>query len=185
MAYEVEVKYRLREPARLRLELELLGATKSPMVSQTDVYFRHPNRDYARTDEALRIRRQDGRLKLAYKGPKVDSITKTREEIELEIGSGLQDFEQARQLFERLGFSVRAKVQKKRDAYEIRFDEQEIAVAVDEVEGVGTFVELEALADADELDEVRQKLLRLAERLDLRESERRSYLELLLAPRES
>jgi adenylate cyclase class 2 len=52
--------------------------------------------------------------------------------------------------------------------------------ALDDVEGVGTFVELELRADEKSVDEARRAIATLAAELDLGPSERRSYLEMLL-----
>ena len=52
--------------------------------------------------------------------------------------------------------------------------------ALDEVDGLGTFVELELSADEASLDEARRTIVSLANELDLGPSERRSYLEMLL-----
>jgi adenylate cyclase class 2 len=53
-------------------------------------------------------------------------------------------------------------------------------VALDDVEGLGAFVELELMAREDQLDAARAALSQLASQLQLAGSERRSYLELLL-----
>jgi adenylate cyclase class 2 len=50
---------------------------------------------------------------------------------------------------------------------------------LDNVEKVGSFVELELLVDESDLDEARECIRATAETLGLRHSERRSYLELL------
>ncbi len=62
------------------------------------------------------------------------------------------------------------------------FDEthRRIAIALDDVEGVGPDIELERMADASDLDSCRASLGRLADKLGLSGSERRGYLELLL-----
>ena len=52
--------------------------------------------------------------------------------------------------------------------------------ALDEVDGVGSFVELELQADDAGLDAAKQKISKLAAELHLGPSERRSYLEMLL-----
>jgi adenylate cyclase class 2 len=52
---------------------------------------------------------------------------------------------------------------------------------LDEVERVGRFAELEILAPEEHLDSARTVLLSTAAALGLTQSERRSYLEMLLA----
>ena len=55
--------------------------------------------------------------------------------------------------------------------------------SVKEVAELGDFVELEIVTSSAEVDRARQSLASLAAELDLRNGERRSYLELLLATR--
>jgi adenylate cyclase class 2 len=54
---------------------------------------------------------------------------------------------------------------------------------LDEVEGLGAFVELELAADESGLEEAKSRIASLALELGLSDSERRSYLELLLDAR--
>ena len=59
------------------------------------------------------------------------------------------------------------------------FDPLKSERGTEEVAGLGVFVELELMADTEELDAARASILSLAETLGLKGSERRSYLELL------
>ena len=71
---------------------------------QRDRYFNHPSRDFAQTDEALRIRTQGRETRITYKGPIVDSQTKTRREIEIPVGAHDGDDEKLAQVLVLLGF---------------------------------------------------------------------------------
>lgn len=182
MTYEVEQKYRLSDAEAFSGRLQQLGASFQPAQRQVDIYYQHPARDFAATDEALRIRRVGDENCLTYKGRKVDGTTKTRREIELEIASGDAGAAATGALLEALGFRVVAQVCKHRRCSRVG---GEVDVAIDVVDGVGTFAELEILAVAEELDSARTKIMALAAKLGLTDVERRSYLELLLAqPRE-
>ena len=55
MRYEVEQKHRVEDVAALKAKLAEREVTLGPAVEQSDEYFAHPSRDFARTDEALRI----------------------------------------------------------------------------------------------------------------------------------
>ena len=57
MHFEVEQKFALANPAAVADRLAELGATDAQTVVQVDRYFNHPARDFAQTDEALRLRR--------------------------------------------------------------------------------------------------------------------------------
>lgn len=56
MKYEVEKKFPVDDLNEVVAKLEELSATFSEPVVQVDRYFAHPVRDFASTDEALRIR---------------------------------------------------------------------------------------------------------------------------------
>ena len=87
MNYEVEQKFALDDKASFIHQLDALGVQWHDTVRQEDAYFDHPSRDYASTDEALRVRLDGDRALFTYKGPRVDSITKTRQELELMVSN--------------------------------------------------------------------------------------------------
>lgn len=180
MHYEVELKFRAADLTALRRWLEACNADVGGIKRQTDRYFNHPARDFAETDEALRVRLDDDQARLTYKGPKIDKATKTRREIEIPFSDGPAAANQLADLLTALGFREVRTVAKTRSIYRLAYHSQAIELAIDEVDGLGTFVELEASADAASLDSVRGRLLQLAGELMLGDSERRSYLELLL-----
>ena len=147
-----------------------MGAVFIAEVSEKDTYFNHPNRDFAATDEALRIRVADEQSFLTYKGRKIDAKSKTREEIEVVVS----DADSANLILLRLGFKPVAEVSKIRKRYKI----DKFEICLDDVEGVGTFVEVET--KGDNIGELGDKALAILEKLNLRNTERKSYLELLL-----
>ena len=156
-----------------------LRASFSPQ-NQIDRYYAHPARDFAQTDEALRIRRVSESNFVTYKGPKLDQQTKTRREIEIPLPPGEEGFSQFAALLEALGFRIVAEVRKLRRIARIDWQGFHVEVALDDVEGVGHFVELEIAADPAQLAGAKAALATLAEHLGLQGGERRSYLELLL-----
>lgn len=81
--YEVEQKYPLADVPAVEAALARLGATWHRTAAQVDRYFNHPSRDFAVTDEALRLRRTDDTLAITWKGPRLDATAKTRRELEL------------------------------------------------------------------------------------------------------
>lgn len=172
---EVEVKVRAQH-ADVERRLEDLGAERVAEKKQEDVYFAAPHRDFASTDEALRVRREDGDAYVTYKGPKMDDETKTREEHETFVG----DADEACALFKSLGFKEYGVVEKHRRVYEI----DDATVTLDDVDGLGEFVEVEReIADDTDTEEPRAAVLGTLESLGLdpNGSVRESYLELLYA----
>ncbi|MEX0678534.1 MAG: class IV adenylate cyclase [Pirellulales bacterium] len=184
MAIEVEQKFRVSDVTSLERQLAALGAAPGATESQVDSYFAHPQRDFAQTDEALRLRRVGQRNYVTYKGPKLDTSTKTRHEIEIELPEGQQAADNAAGLLVALSFGRFAEVRKRRVHYTLVWGGREIGVALDQVEGLGDFVELEIMAGEDHVDAARDAISSLAGRLNLSNSERRSYLELLVAARQ-
>lgn len=179
MRYEVEMKFPVADLATLEGRLSGLGDAISVPQAEVDVYFAHPARDFARTDEALRLRRKGGRFFITYKGPKIDAATKTRHEIDLPLAADEAGFQAWFGLLEALGFTRAGEVRKSRRKAKIDWQGRTVEASLDEVERLGTFVELELIAEAEDLDAARACISSLAERLGLKGSQRRSYLELL------
>jgi len=183
--YEVEQKFPVADLASLEQTLSGLGATVSGTRHEVDRYYAHPARDFATTDEALRIRRVGGSCSITYKGPKVDATTKTRREIELPLSPPEGPAAAWEDLLEALGFTPFAEVRKRRRRAAVPWQGRSILVSLDDVDGVGTFVELELSAEEEGIEPAKASIASLAAVLGLSASERRSYLELLLARRQS
>jgi len=179
--FEVEQKFSLQGRAdQIREQLSDLGATFRGEIRQIDRYFNHPVRDFAQTDEALRIRSVGDCNFVTWKGPKIDSRTKTRREIETPLGDGGQTADQFGETLERLGFRPVAIVSKLRQQLELTHGGFQFELVLDEVDQVGSFMEIELLADEAGLAEAQTAVLKLSEDLGLDTPERRSYLEMLL-----
>ncbi len=184
MPYEVEMKFPLPTGSDLTSILHELGAIASKPKGQRDRYFNHPTRDFVQTDEALRLRDEDGTVHLTYKGPKLDTTTKTREEIEIPLGLGEGDVVSLVRILQKLGFREVAVVSKRRQEFLASWEQVQTTLSIDDVDGVGRFIEIEQVASPATLDRARESLARLATHLGLGPGERRSYLELLLDGRE-
>jgi adenylate cyclase class 2 len=180
MHFEVEQKFFVQDIAAIERKLREVGAQNAARLEQVDIYFNHPSRDFARTDEALRLRQVGQQNFITYKGPKVDTTTKTRREIELPLGEGTEVAAKLAELLTALGFRRVAEVRKIRRTFHINWQGSQIEAALDDVTGVGTYLELEIATDEPQLDAARSRIAELAQTLGLSTSERRSYLELLL-----
>ena len=180
MHWEVEQKFHLAGKNQVKDQLLALGAEFQKPIHQIDHYFSHPCRDFAQTDEALRLRQVGTECVITYKGPKIDPHTKTRRELELPLPGGPRTIDQFTELLKALGFFPVAAVKKQRDPATLSWKDFTVECALDEVENAGSFVELEISADDDSLELARESLADLAGRLQLVQPERRSYLELVL-----
>jgi adenylate cyclase class 2 len=198
--YEVEMKLRA-DHDRVRGQLATMDADHVGTVTQVDTYYDAPDRDFATTDEAFRVRREtdhagaagggvesdagqtgdadtgEERVLLTYKGPLVDDSSKTREEAETRVA----DEEALRDILDGLGYDPAATVRKERDRYEVAG----CRVTLDYVADLGEFVEVEhhdAVAHRD-IDRAREAVTDLLVDLGLApgESIQTSYLGLMLA----
>ena len=166
----IEVEVKARAPEGMAERIASLGGELIAVESHQDLYFNSPPRDFRRSDEALRIRIKEEGARLTYKGPKIDSSTKSR----LELTVRIDDARQMEEILGHLGFILSATVFKRRSKYSYKG----VTLALDEVEGLGCFLEVEALAEAD-IEEQRRKVVGIMRELGLDESIRSSYLELL------
>jgi adenylate cyclase class 2 len=182
---EVEVKYPVADFAPLEARLREWGARPSEPLHEADHYFNAPDRDFARTDEALRLRRIGSDNRVTYKGPKCDAQTKTRTEIEVPLAEGDAAAADFTRLLTHLGYRAVAVVRKQRRILSLERDGFDLEVCLDEVDEVGRFAEVEILAPEEQLPAARAVLLQVAGELGLSAPERRSYLEMLLAGRKS
>ncbi|WP_439026569.1 class IV adenylate cyclase [Haloarchaeobius sp. DT45] len=193
--YEVEVKVQASHaPVRERLAEQ--DAVPVDAVVQEDVYYDAPHRDFAATDEALRIRREatvdpdatdtvaaavdavDGaefEANVTYKGPLLEAESKTREEFETLVADG----ETMDEILSRLGFEPAATVRKRRE----RFALDGYTVTLDAVDGLGEYVECETETEEDGVEEAREGAFDVLRSLGLDPDDqiRTSYLGLLLA----
>lgn len=177
---EVEMKFPAPDSAELERRLAGCAARLHETVHEADHYHNAPDRDFARTDEALRLRRIGPANFVTYKGPKRDTLTKTRTEIEVPLAEGDHAAEDFLKLLGSLGYRPVAVVRKERRIYTLERGGYHVEVCLDNVESVGRFAEVEIMAPEEELPKARQVLMDLAAELGLSGSERRSYLELLL-----
>jgi adenylate cyclase class 2 len=127
------------------------GFTALGETEQTDIYLTLPNRNIYKEDMALRLRtdRIGGREQsfITFKGKGRDASFHDRTEIETSVGDG----EALADILRSLDFSEVLTVRKKRRSY----TKGPITVSLDEVEGLGFFVEVEYAAEDTEADKER------------------------------
>lgn len=179
--FEVEQKVRVAHD-RVELHLREAGAERETSVQQRDTYFQHPERDFASTDEALRVRMESERedsndvsVRLTYKGPRLEGEGKIREEHETDVA----DEEALTRILEGLGCTPVATVTKHRTVFQLG----EARICLDEVEDVGEFVEIEFESETDNVEAAVEKVHEIAATLGIGdlETEPRTYLEMVLS----
>jgi len=173
--YEVEVKVKVSHD-RIKSDLLSLGAVFSGVEEQNDLYFNSHERDFSKTDEALRIRNANGLGEITYKGKKMDAVSKTRKEYNSPVDAG-----EMKEILLALGYFVSGAVCKKREIYIWN----DFTIGFDTVEGLGEFVEVESLKKLSEKSEIQTEVVRIFDFLKkygLSESDSitASYLEMVL-----
>ena len=182
---EVEVKLPLYKRSLTERLLLSEGFLAGNLVKESDWYYTSDFHDFMKSDEALRIRYVENmttlteKSVLTYKGPKLDLISMTRQEIETSVGSPTE----GRAILCALGYRELAPVVKLRQYYH----KDKITACVDQVEGLGSFLELEILVEEESqkeaaLSDIKATLKALDS--DIKETTTISYLCMLLKKQE-
>jgi len=179
---EVQTKYRLAENELQDLlnKLEKSGAKIRDNFSQVDEYLVMPGHDPKNIDELLRIRQEEGRYFITYKGPVEKDIeefrVKSKIDFELTPNISQEEVLKLREVLQNFGYRTLETITKQRKVYEL----SGIEIAIDDVGEIGKFIEIRA----DTKEEIR-KLEELLKNLGLSEKKRinEPYIELSLNKR--
>lgn len=171
---EVELKVKIPSLDPVREQLVRKNAGSAGKVHEHDIYYNAPHRDFGQTDEAVRVRYSDDHAVVTYKGPKIKKFgLKAREELNFAVESG-EIFET---MLDRLGFRKTREVNKWRETFKLG----NASVSLDTVDGLGTFAEIEVIAE-DEGDNPTSAIEKIAKEIGVTgEPILESYLEMLLA----
>jgi len=177
---EIEQKFEVESFQELEKKLASINVKLLKEDYEVDHYLNAPDRDFAKTGEAFRIRRISDSNFLTYKGPKLDSKVKMREEIEVPIPAGEKGFQDHLKVFLALGYKFVAKVSKRRRTYSLIKEGFNIALSLDEVETLGFHVEVEIVANEEDSARAVTVVQKLSEDLGLNRVQPKSYLRLVL-----
>lgn len=192
--FEVEIKVQIHDLDTFRELVYYHGGVYKISLLHEDIYFNMPEelRDFRNTDEALRLRKSDefdknneniafdSKCYLTYKDKKLDSKTKTRQEIEVNI----DNLDKMKEILKILGFREVITVQKERELYEIIFHDEKIELLLDYIPKLKQyFMELEIVVPMlEDIERARGVLFKILEVFNIskKDSIRKSYLELIL-----
>jgi predicted adenylyl cyclase CyaB len=142
MAYEIEVKLRIADPAALRTALQEAGARRESRVLEVNTLFDTPTGGLRSAGRGLRIREcqsLDGAAPppalLTLKGPAAPGPFKTREELE----TGVADSAALSQILAGLGYRPVLCYEKRRETWSCG----ECEITLDELPKLGWFAEIE------------------------------------------
>ena len=191
---EVEIKIRISNPDLMRKKFEKNQGIYKCSLMHEDTYYNMPEglRNFKQTDEALRLRKslkyninengkdQEIEYFITYKGKKMGTSTKTREEIDLLI----EDHKKMMKILTILGFQKVMTVKKERELYKFKFKEHSIGALIDYLPILNQhFIEVEYLTDSSEkIEESQNILFDFLNLLGIKKEESitKSYLELII-----
>ena len=159
---EIEQKYRLKDPAKIRMLLKKMGAKKISGGLEINEFFDRRG-ELGGKRLAMRLRQFSGKATLTLKGPRLASRFTKRMEIEAPV-----DYRSLKTILELAGFKAVMRYKKERELY--RLDKS--LITLDRLPGFGRFLEIEGQSQA---------IKRIEKRLGLTPADReeRSYLQML------
>lgn len=152
---EVEVKLKIDSAESIEKKLIELGFKKGQTLQEIDYYYNGVDRDFRASGEALRLRlveSLDGSavvadrpgeplIQMTYKGPKLDNVSMSRVEHQVNI----DNFETMLSILSSLGYKpVEPVIKLRRELFS-----EELCACVDTVDGLGDYLELEIMADEE------------------------------------
>jgi adenylate cyclase, class 2 len=164
MKKEIEVKAKVVNQEKLREKLLSLGCMFSEPVIQEDTTFVDFDGDYTvfmPNTNFLRIRKANGTYLFTLKRPQSNELDSIERETEI------SDPEQFKDMLEYMGFHRAVDVVKKR--VKTRYKDMEICL--DEVTGLGSFIEVEKITEGDG-ESVQEELFLFLESLGVKREDR-------------
>ncbi len=158
---EIEIKLPLKNADTVRTFLNKNG-TSPKSSSQKDTYYNHPGRDFLLPKhpfEWLRIRETARTASITYKHYRPDGAEVHDYADEFE--TKLEKPAQMHKILLNLGFREIAVVDKSRDTWEFR----DVEVALDDVNGIGQFIEAESLKQFPDPKEGRRYLFAIVKEI--------------------
>lgn len=155
MAIEIEAKMKVADLGEVRNKLESLGAVRGKDIFEINAFFDTEDRSLFAADQGLRLRVNrdvasgEETYVYTFKGARLHGALKTREEIELDVGSP----KDAERFLTALGFEKVLSFEKRRQKWKLNG----CSVELDELPHLGPFVEVEGPDEASVL-KVRESL---------------------------
>jgi len=142
---EVEIRARLKDPKKFVEKLESMNAKFLGELIQSDSIYAYekPGKPIKENGIMARIREENGKSKLEFKEICREKCAG------LEIKANISNKEIAKRLLSKLGLNTLCEINKKRRLFSI----EEFEISVDNVEGLGDFVEIEKIVENDDESE--------------------------------
>ncbi len=157
---EIEVKYQLEDRNKFLRKLEGFGCEISEVHHQKDTIYVSNVNHIENTPGSifLRVRKDDDKIELNAK--KHEKVMQARTEVEF----GVSSYSDANRFLELIGFQKWVEVSKKR----VHTFYKDCNICIDEVDTLGSFVELEYMVDDKEGEEkVLEKIEKIAKEIGI------------------
>lgn len=169
MRKEIEVKARVRDPQQVMTKLKELGITFSDPTTQSDVTFVDSDygayQDFHPGKNILRIRKQGGQCLFTVKQPQKNELDNIEHETEI---LNPVEFREALLL---MGYREAVKIHKTRRKAKF----QDLEICLDEVSGLGTYIEVEKITEIESADQVQAELFSFLEKLGVSASDQETH----------
>jgi adenylate cyclase class 2 len=158
---EVEVRAKVKNFLTLRRKLKAMGAKFGSVLNQKDWLF-YPKgaiktKSQKSGDYLLRVRSENGQHFLTYKG-----LTE-RKGVWVEYEFGIDNPQEARKLIEAMGFGLALILEKKRIPGKLG----KIVFCLDQIKGLGNFIEMEIITGKKKSKEAQQKIRQIFSQLGI------------------
>lgn len=164
---ELESSYHLGEDYdNILKQIQNEGFKLAENSIEEDTYFTDKDLEFVKNRICLRTRKtNEDFLELTYK-PKSNDETEKYGKREVNLKLDPKDYEDTKYVIKQLGYIEYVSFKKYRNVYSRRDSELEYNIMIDQIGGIGNFIELEILADANydkeklrlKLDEFIQKM---------------------------
>jgi adenylate cyclase class 2 len=162
--FEVEVKARVKNLEKLKSKLEAMGCVFSKEIEQEDRIFTDSDEDFAAYQPGvnfLRIREQGDKVLFTLKRSRSNELDSIEHEITV------NDADELKNIIQSLGYHEAARVNKRRQQTKYK----EYQISLDEVEGLGKFIEVEQFTD-EESKQAQEQLFKFLESLGVFRNDR-------------
>lgn len=164
---EIEVKARITSIESFREKLEQMGCQfGDPLIQDDSIFFPigigFP--EIVKDTPVVRVRDSNGTVTLTMK----KRMTNDNELIKLEKEVVVSDKQETMDIVEHMGFHMAASVHKKR----IKCAYKGMTICIDEVAGLGSFIEVEKLSEEDNYREIQDELFDFLRSLGVGDSDR-------------
>ena len=156
---ETEKKYYCKNKTKLIILAEFLGFKLLNENKEVDEYFTDINSEYIKNRTCLRIRKTNNDMEITFKG-KSKEFESSFVKLESNFEMDLNNYDSFIELFSMIGYYSYTIVDKNRLTYEMKDNDYTYSIMIDDIKGVGGFVEFELLCDNENynIDELKNKL---------------------------